>query len=183
MSFVKGFQSYDGKLAIIVDNDEILYMIDLCMTWIHSRKENDKLMVSTQHLASNSGLDLPMSESNYINALYTYGYNVEDKYYLEPVPRPNPPVIEKLDSYIYITAEDGCDIYYTYSNDENGIEPDINDIGDVYSGHTARYNSNVYAQSSSSTSQYHTFKAIAVKDGRKSETSSYTYEGTTQQEI
>ena len=185
MSFVKAFQSYDGKLAIMMeDMNEMHYVIaDVCMSWIHSRKENDKLMVSTQHLASLSGQRLPMSESDFIYVLYTYGYNVEDESYIEPIPRPNPPEIEENNNRIYITAEDGCDIYYTYSNDDIGIEPDINDIGSASDGHTARYNSILYAPSSSTTSYYHTFKAIAVKNGKKSETSSYTYTGTIQQEI
>lgn len=184
ISFVKGFQSYDGKLAIMMYMNEMYYVIaDFCMSWIHSRKENGKLIVSTQHLASHSCQILPIPESVYIDVLQTYDYNVEEMSYIEPIPRPNPPEIENNNNRIYITAEDGCDIYYTYSNNDIGIEPDINDIGSASDGHTARYNSNLYAPSSSTTSYYHTFKAIAVKNGKKSETSSYTYTGTIQQEI
>ena len=181
------------------------YILNLCFTWIHSKKKNSKLLVSTQHLIA----DISGVGNDYAEVLYSYGYYnkhhgstgdsyYEDVAYLEPCEKPEQPVIYiDVHNKLNITAESDCDVYYTCrtSNDINdniGIEPDMNDIGDVKSGHTNYYNNYSHITESSLIDDSVNdgnliIKAIAVRftDNKISETSTLIIElqKTTQQEI
>ena len=192
--YINGFQSNNGKLAYKVDNTKFDSNTFLLMhkgyTWIHSRDENGKLKVSTQHLFNPDNTNFS-SEVHYKDALRTFGYdeNFADTLpYLKPE-KPNPPFI----SGGYMIADTGCKIYYTCSIGDNGYitanDPDLNDIGDDPTIHTKLYHENeeIHIPDNMQLPVYITINAIAVSSsGRKSDISTDKYvhgEPTSQQEI
>ena len=109
--------------------------------------------------------------------------------YIDPGEKPNPPVIiigddeySEDEKSVNITADDDCDIYFTYTFDYNesviGRVPDLNDIGSNPYSQTVLYNHNaynyVYTQEDIDWDvQTTTITAVAVsKTGRKSDLSS-----------
>ena len=191
--YINGFQSNDGKLASKMDNNKIdVFMSAICFAWIHSRDDNGKLKVSTQHLTDPINADYS-TEEYYRSALESFGYdeNFADALpYLKPE-KPNTPVINFERGYI--TADTGCKIYYTCAV-INGREPDLSDIGDDPFNHTALYDNrytidgNIENYVPDMPSPIHTaIMAIAVSpSGRKSDVQTLYwnyYKATSQQEI
>ena len=189
MPYINGFQSNDGKLALKMKNNEIDVFVSIMgYAWIHSRDDNGKLKVSTQHLTDSMNVNYS-TEEIYRSALESFGYdeNFADALpYLKPE-KPNAPVIENG----YITADSGCKIYYTCAV-INGREPDLSDIGDDPFNHTALYDNrytidgNIKNYAPDMASPIHTvIMAIAVSpSGRKSDVQTLYwdyYKATTQE--
>lgn len=147
--FIKGFISYDGKLSlkIMYDNNNLDGFYDTCYTWIHSRKEGDRLKVSTQRFGIISNYWSFLHDESFEQALREHGYDLGMPY-LEPLVLPAAPVLtisasssqEGYDDFIF-TCEEDAELYLTYAEGEESVEPDLNSPGtyrmvDVFGSNT-----------------------------------------------
>ena len=79
------------------------------------------------------------------------------------------------------TTDTSCDIYYTWTNDAVGRNPDLNNLttslSEVYNGKTKKFNkSNLNSSEIQTRFGYNTIKAIAVKNGVSSSVTTFTIE-------
>lgn len=145
-----GFYSQDSCLGHYSN----VYDGDCAYTWVHSRLVNERIVVSTQKLfcANDTMLAQYQGTEAYNTALNSYGYSFfnydPNVPFMSPRPlnQPAAPTVEmNLNEMIVISAENGCDIYYT----TDGTTPTTGST--LYSGPFVYENN--------------TIKAIAVKNG------------------
>ena len=135
-------------------------------TWVHSRLVNERIVVSTQKLfcANDTMLAQYQGTEAYNTALNSYGYSFNyDPNVPFMSPRPlNQPAAPRVEmnsmEYIVISAENGCDIYYTTGDSTPTTSSTL------YSG-PFEYQNNT------------TIKAIAVKNGIYSAITYYSGSG------
>ena len=146
-----GFASIDGKIGHAGNDGDCAY------AWVHSRLVDGKIVVSTQRFlcANDTMLAQYQGTEAYNTALNSYGYSFNydpNAPFMSPRPlnQPAAPRVEMNSmEYIVISAENGCDIYYTTNGNTPTTDSSLYSKPFVYQNNT-------------------TIKAIAVKNGIQS---------------